>query len=370
MTQTFDHLFLSRWPFRNVPDDESSKLWAGRPALREQIDKLLWRWSRSEQSTIHLMWADLGAGKSHTLRYIESRLLDKPTSGMYPVYSVMPRELRTFLDVYQAILAGLDLARLGLMSIATVRQEGSKERLVRSAFSALPEAVTALVALQAQSEHERRMAAQWIRGTRGLTRRDLSAIGASRSIRTTDDAVAALSGIMYVVRAAEQKSRFVVMLDEAQRLAQASNKVRQDVNVGLQTWYDASPHNLTLILSFGSGDESYVRHMISPELQRREDHERLRLDLLNPSAVVEFVGDLLDQSRTKAPPHRWFPFTETLVNDLASQLDKNGGVTAGAAMKAFNAVLAELDYLISMDKEHQVDERLLLNRGVDAASTA
>ena len=312
------------------------------------------------------MWADLGAGKSHTLRHIQSRLVDKPTSGMYPIYSVMPRELRTFLDVYQAVLAGLDLDRLAQIAMATVRSVGSKENLVKVAFPALPEAVTALIALQSQDEGERRTAAEWLRGTRGLTKRDLRIIGALRSIRTTDDAVAALSGIMYIVRVAEKTSRFVVMLDEAQRLAQASNKVRQDVNVGLQTWYDSSPHNLTLILSFGSGDEAFVRHMISPELQRREDHERLHLDLLKPSEIVEFVGDLLDQSRFGTPPDKWFPFTESLVRSLATRLAKDEGVTAGTVMKAFNAVLTELDYLIDTGDQKNLDEAFLLRKGVEA----
>ena len=312
------------------------------------------------------MWADLGAGKSHTLRHIQSRLWDESASGMYPIYSVMPRELRTFLDVYQTVLASLDLDRLGQMAIATARGVGSKENLVKTAFPALPEAATALIALRSEDENERTTAAQWIRGTRGLTRRDLRVIGAVRSIRTTDDAVAALSGIMYIVREAQDTSRFVVMFDEAQRLAQASNKVRQDVNVGLQTWFDSSPNNLTIILSFGSGDEAYVRHMVSPELQRREDHERLRLDLLKPTEIVEFVGDLLDQSRLGTPPDKWFPFTQGLVHDLATRLDKGEGVTAGTVMKAFNAVLLELDYLIGTGHEDYPDEASLLRKGLNA----
>ena len=366
MTTTFHHLGISRWPFRIVPDSESSRYWAGRSVLRAQIERLMWCWARSDQSTIHLMWADLGAGKSHTLRYIQSHLLDQPKSAMYPIYSVMPRELRTFLDVYRSVLAGLDLGRLAQMAITTVRSLGSKENLVKTAFPALPEAVTALISVQSENDTERRTAAEWIRGTHGLTKRDLRVIGALRSIRTTDDAVAALSGIMYIVRAAEQTSRFVVMLDEAQRLAQASNKIRQDVNVGLQTWYDSSPHNLTIILSFGSGDEAYVRHMVSPELQRREDHERLRLDLLNSSEIVEFVEDLLDQSRSETPPDKWFPFTERLVRDLATHLDKDGGVTAGTVMKAFNAVLTELDFLIGGGDQDNLDEALLLRKGLEA----
>ena len=171
---------------------------------------------------------------------------------------------------------------------------------------------------------------------------------------------------MHIVRVAEETSRFVVMFDEAQRLAQASNRVRQDVNVGLQTWYDSSPNNLTIILSFGSGDEAYVRHMVSPELQRREDHERLRLELLKSTEIVEFVGDLLDQSRSGTPPDRWFPLTERIVHDLATRLGKDGGVTAGTVMKVFNAVLVELDYHISTGHEDYPDEASLLRKGLNA----
>ena len=366
MTDKFDHLYIGRWPFRNVPDDESSRIWAGRPALREQVNKLLWRWTRSDQSTIHLMWADLGAGKSHTLRYIESKLSDGSDAGMHPVYSVMPRELRTFLDVYQAILAGFDLSRLGKGSIEAVRSLGSKEALIRKAFPALPEAASALIALQSPDDDGRRVARQWISGQRGLTRRDLNMIGVTRSIKTTDDAVAALSGIMFILWTVEKTSRLVVMLDEAQRLSQVSNRARQDVNIGLQTWYDSSPKNLTIMLSFGSGDEVFVRHMVSPELQRRQDHERLRLDLLTSDAIVEFVRDLLLQSRSTAPPDEWFPFTRKVVEELAERLGKGQGATAGNVMKAFNAVLVELDYVIGMHGQGHIDEAGLVELGMDA----
>ena len=320
-------------------------------------------WSRNDQSTIHLMWA--GAGKSHTLRHMKARVSRDFESSMYPVYSVLPRELRSFVNIYQAILSGIDLQNLAEYTIATVRQMG-KENLIKAAFPDLPEAVTALVALLSANESQRRTATEWLRGTRGLTRRDLREIGVLRSIRTTDDAVAALGGIMYVVRATKKINRFIIMIDEAQRLGQASNRIRHDVNVGLQTWYDSSPHNLTLILSFGSGDEAFVRHMVSPELQRREDHERLRLDLLRKGEIVDFVGDLLDQSRSDVPPDRWFPFTESLVHDLSHNLAGDGGTTPGTVMKAFNAVLSELDYLIATGNQHRANEGLLLKKGLEA----
>ena len=110
--------------------------------------------------------------------------------------------------------------------------------------------------------------------------------------------------------------------------------------------------------------------MVSPELQRREDHERLRLDLLKSGEIVEFVGDLLDQSRSEVPPDRWFPFTEGLVRDLAKSLASDVGVTAGTVMKAFNAVLIELDYMIATGDKDKVDEASLLSEGLEAVSVA
>ena len=79
-TETFEHFYLREWPFQIVPDDGSSSMWADRSELLEKIDRLIWRWTRSPKSSIHLMWADLGTGKTHTLKYIQNTLKTQPNS--------------------------------------------------------------------------------------------------------------------------------------------------------------------------------------------------------------------------------------------------------------------------------------------------
>ena len=84
-------LGLSAWPFNVVPVQDSRLLWADRKDLLNQIHRLVRRLSSHQSSTLHLVWADFGAGKTHTLLYLRQLALSDKGSGIFPVYTVLPR---------------------------------------------------------------------------------------------------------------------------------------------------------------------------------------------------------------------------------------------------------------------------------------
>ncbi len=343
--QGFPHLYLSEWPFRTVPDDAFTKVWADRQQVKEHIDRLLWRWSRVENSTIHLVWADLGAGKTHTLKHIRQRCLDQRHLGIIPIYAVMPKQLRSFLEVYQAIMANLDLNALA-EAFARVYRATSERKLVDGWFSYVPDAISALRMMQSDRTQDRLLATEWLRGTK-FARRGLDTLGVTRYVRTTDEAVAIVSGLTRLGRLAGQYRRIVVMLDECQRIGNFKLAVGRDINIGLQTWYDEVSIGLTLVLSFGSGEEKFVRHLLSPELQSREDHLRVSMPLLSKSEAVNFVQDLLNHFRCGDVPSPWFPWTRETVEAVIGHIDRDSGVTPRVLMKAFDALLTEADFQIA-----------------------
>ena len=108
----YEHLNLKAWPFQVVPDEQFATVWAGRPETKRQLERLLWKMQFTPKSGLHLLWANFGMGKTHTLLHLQH--LCRETDGrLIAVYAVMPRRAAGFLDVYRVIVSELPLHFLG-----------------------------------------------------------------------------------------------------------------------------------------------------------------------------------------------------------------------------------------------------------------
>ncbi len=80
----YPHLNLREWPFQVVPDDRFLGVWADRKDILNDVQMILNTLLRREQSTINILWAWFGAGKSHTLKHI-SFLCHTYFQGLLPI---------------------------------------------------------------------------------------------------------------------------------------------------------------------------------------------------------------------------------------------------------------------------------------------
>ena len=62
----YSHLKLKEWPFRTVPDENYCSFIADRTQFKKDIDVFMQDISIQTASSIYLMWAWYGAGKTHT----------------------------------------------------------------------------------------------------------------------------------------------------------------------------------------------------------------------------------------------------------------------------------------------------------------
>lgn len=290
------------------------------------------------------MWADLGSGKTHTMMHIYEHCAHHAGLGILPIFAVMPKEIRSFLDVYQAITASLDFDGLADMFAHTCRDVGSTKAAANNLFPFIPDASTVLRKIQSDDEPTQRLAKAWLTGTRGMTRGQLNKLTVSRAIKTTDDCVAMLRGLIRLVPMTGKYRRVLIMLDECQRMWKFKASISRNIDTGLQTWYDSSHNNLTLVLSFRCGYEKHVYDLISEDLKSRVDLPNISLPLFTQDEAFSFVHDLFDHFRTDGSPSPWFPFTEDTVKDVIGHLTKHGGVPPRRLMNAFHALLEEADY--------------------------
>ena len=284
-------LCLREWPFGVVPDPEKVLIWAGRRELLSQLSRMMRRLTGNPASTLHLLWADFGAGKTHTLLYLRQILLsDNP--DILPIYAVLPKETRSFVDVYRAIASSITIERLVEIYRTVIRKPTvlSAGPLIGEKWNSI---LTVLKALSIGSDAIMESARKWILADQSLNRQELSAASLPDKIRTADDAIAAISSIVRLLSLSN--FRIILMIDEFQRTGRLRSGIRNDVQAGLRTFINNCPKGLSIVLSFKFGLAKEVETYLSDELRDLADPQVIMIPVLNQSGAKEFLNDLVEK---------------------------------------------------------------------------
>jgi hypothetical protein len=356
-----EHLGLTRWPFPAVPDREFCGFIADREQLRKDVDKLLQSLSRQEGSSIHLLWSWFGAGKTHTLLYIANRsaLTEKSMGGrLHAVYSEFPKSPRSFLDVYRAFAIGLDVDEL-IDAYLEVSTTPESDRMQRDLQMASPDLATALHVLATGTPSDQVVALRWIRGE-SLPAAQFRAVGMSQKLSASEDASRVFAAIVRLFRQAAHAQhrpagRVIWQLDEFQRIAKLRPGIRDEINTGLHSTFNACPTGLSMMLSFSGRPEKEFPEWFSPELRDRIGRTKvIVLPPLRSDEALTFIRDVLAQFRTldSYGGDPYFPFTEDACRAVIDEVARNVELKPRAIMQAFDAVLQETEAAI---QTHELD---------------
>jgi len=338
----YPHLFLRDWPFRIVPSRESAKVWADREVVREQVLNLLNQLSRRSISSLHLMWADFGAGKTHTLLHMCNLCESRVFETLLPVYVEWPKSTKTFLDVYRAaslafserLLPELLYAALVRNSIATILGTVRRQH---------PGMAVVLEALQAGIANALPVAMRWLRADPTLYKRELRVLGPLERIESSDEAVRVLGALVSLLVMSGTYRRLLLMVDEFQRMGTLRPRVREEVNSGLHTLVNTCPDGLTLLLSFSFGRPENIKYLISNELRSRADLEMISLPVFSRKEAHRFTVDLLDAHRIEGAPSHLYPFTEQAIRAI---LARTGTLIPREIIKRLDMVLRRAEIAI------------------------
>ena len=320
-------LGFTKWPFAVVPDrTRAAQLWADRRRARAQVEDLLEMWQLDGGSSIHLLWADLGAGKTHSLWYLESRC--RAEKGLLPIYVLLPSTIGDFRLLYQQVA---DAIAWNLVAERVVEPQSTIERSARTALKWIGSTV---------DPRRSAIAGQWLTG-RKATPAEWQAIGVGGPLVTADDAVKVLS---YALRSLTSSGdRVVLMIDEYQRVAEGKRKQLQEVGHGVHSFFNACPDRLALILSCATGGVDDYTLVLTPELVSRLSPYRIELPYLSIEDILTYVGDLFGHYRsTTTPP--FYPLTEESTKLVAELLVRasNSQVSPRLVNKAFGWLLQAL----------------------------
>ena len=358
----FDHLCLQRWPFGVVPDPNACDFIADRQQFQGDIEKLLRHLSRQNASSIHPIWSWFGAGKTHTLYYLSNRadqIRRQGISNLRTIYSEFPSNPRSFVDVYKSFALQLDREVLSeaYLEICTSSEAAHLERDLINASSDL---VNALKALVLGDPADQELVMRWLRAE-ALPVADCRKLGISKRIVSSEESSRILIALvrMFGLAANSQShsnSRLIWLLDELQRIDQSALRVRNEINTGLHSAFNACPTGFSMILSFSGQPTETLPEWLSPELKDRIG--KTKVMILPPMQITDaltFVRDVLAHAR---PPERagidpYFPFSEKTSRIIIEDIRQNYELKPRAIMQAFDAVLLEAEAQIEA-KEIQI----------------
>ena len=329
-------LGLVTWPFNVVPDQEGTLLWADRAQLLSQIRRFVRRLSRPSSSTLHLLWADFGAGKTHTLLYLKQLASLETTSRVIPIYAVLPRASRSFVDIYRAIIQGMGFDCL-LDAYIRVRRNSQNSNEVRRMLSDnSPGLFTAFEALRLGNDFIRETSTRWLSADASLTRGELNAASLPGKIRTTDEALPVLCAVTKLLL--RDSSRVLLMIDEFQRVGMLRRAYLDEINAGLHTYFNDCPRGLSLVLSFSFGSKNNIVHHLNDELRSRADPSTFSIPALDAQSANQFLADLVDASEA---PDKPVNVSEEVYRTIVGYVAEKGIISPRELMHAANFVFSE-----------------------------
>lgn len=330
-----------KWPFRIVADAEFARVWADRATLRQEIDRRLRRLNSLPHSTVQIIWADFGAGKSHTLRHLEARCLDEGDGILVPLYTEVPVGTEGLLDLYRSLVGAIPENLIEKLA------EGVKRGVKRTpGSSGARDLRQALKLLASEDSNGRSLALDWLQASSGVPYlKALKAYGINARIEDDTRVVEILTEFIRLMRDVRKDAVVIWLIDEFQRVADVPQRKRDAFSKSIVSLFNSCPAGLHFVLSFSVAQQSTALALIPPDLRSRAStFPMLMLPHLTGADCMEFSRDLFDAFRTTPRQDREYPFTvealESIVGDL--EASTSGAVTPRLLMERLEAVLFEL----------------------------
>ncbi len=331
----YPHLHLKEWPFQTVPDERFTRIWADRRTVLEDVYQILNYLSRRKPSTINLIWAWFGAGKSHTLKHMV-HLCGSKFKLLLPVYTEYPKTVKSFFDLYVYFVSELGVDFICDVGMEILSGENSQD-IKKELLSLSSDFVYAIELL----EKDEILAKRWIMGEK-VPRPTLSKHGIGKRIETSDDAVKAIACIVKMLELSGRCSRVLWMIDEFQRVGTEKKNVLEDINTGLHSVYNACPNSFSIFLSFSVREKRKIFSHLSKELIDRIGIQKIiEIPKMSAQDAFAFVSDVLYEFRAGEDPSiaTFYPFDEDAVKFIISLIERSSELKPRTIMQYFSAVL-------------------------------
>jgi len=329
------------WPFRIVVDESFARVWADRSDIREDLEKRMRRMKGLPHSTVQLMWADFGAGKSHSLRHIEWKCMQDPDRKLIPIYTEVPVGLDGLITIYRQLAGAIppDLLQEASRSVVKGSIKVPASQGGQDLWQALRAYGTGASAAQS-------IAAEWLRApAKNPSVPTLKTIGITSRIEDETRIVEVVAALVHLVHSMRPGASLVWLVDEYQRTADLTVRKREAFAKGLVTLFNSCTSGLHLVLSFSVAQQETALHLIPQDLRSRaRGFPVLALPYLDRANALAFCHDLFSAFRSDAVGSAAAPFTPESLELVIKAVETTSAerVTPRVLMELLSAVLLEI----------------------------
>ena len=305
---------FSRSPFGLTASEEISACWAGRHEVLEQLQRMLSAYERRSDSSLDVMWANLGAGKSHVLFHLAYQLLSSQQnpSKSLPVVVEVPEQIKSFHDFYRQIVQRIPVSELAvaLTQLPTT-----------STFRELKQAGQVLLH---GGELEKGVAWDWLTGGRPHIAELKRCTNIGHRIEDDIAATDALCGILASLRT--RRIRLVVLVDEFQRVGVLKKAARESMLSCLRSVFSRTPELFSMVLGAALRMERNALELLSPELRTLLGRRpTIALPEMSEGEALEFVAGRFQFFRPSGYVGSQFaPFSEEAALTVMEILKEKG----------------------------------------------
>lgn len=248
----YPHFFLVDWPFYTIPEDQYCTFMADREPVKKDINTLLRNFCRIDHSTINIMWAWYGAGKTHTLKYFCHQC--KTNHAFFlNIYNEFPKETKSFLDLYQSFIEkiNIELIKEAFLEVFTSpRRDEAQKQL----YYDYPDLSNAMKTLCMERDDKAVIAMYWLRA-QNVPLKELKQINITSRVDRAEKAMKIIGWLVQLFRWSQPPEqivpgRVIWMIDEFQRITRCRQSIQEEINGCLQSIFNRCPRSFSLFLSF------------------------------------------------------------------------------------------------------------------------
>lgn len=324
------HLGLRGWPF-NRASREAGEIWIGREDIRRRLRVMLKSATRVPASQLILLWADLGAGKTHTLRHMECMASEDP--DVVTIFVTTPEGTTSFFDVYRACVDGA--------IAAGALESAGRDLFDRTKGRVGTDVERAIIRIGMYRDEDVRTAQSWLRGE-AVQRQAAKELDVTSRIKTPAEAIDALNDLIRILRRGDRT--VLLLVDEVQEFADLAPRKQAEAVGGLHKVFDRNPEGLTMVLSFTAASQDTMTGIIGGPLTDRTN-DTIALPAITAAEAAELIVGLLKHwavDAALAPK----PFEPDAIRAVVNALDASlPALTPRDVITAFDGILryADLD---------------------------
>lgn len=321
-------------PFLLTATPETGANWAGRPELKLRVDRLARSLVVRTDSTLDVVWANFGSGKSHVLYYI-AHSIQRQSPASVPVFVEVPEQIKNFVELYRRVMPKFPWKRLaGVLS--------ADENLSQSS-----ELKRAARIIEHGNDHERGLALDWLfAGSVNL--RDLKTfVGVQARIESDVHAADVMGDLLGSL--SRHGIRVLLLFDEFQRIGALPEKNRWTVLSNLRSLFSQNPTNLSVVLAAATRLEKTAMELLPAELKTLMGPRPIvSLPEMDVNEAVSFVeGRLASFRNPDYANDPFYPLQKAIVQETIEFIsnETNAKLIPRTILQALSAIYDE--YLLS-----------------------